>query len=329
MLLLVSALLSGWVSWAHGQEVTCDPPRFANSHYTPDRTSYGLGHVITYGCKSGFYPPPRGNTAKCTPVGWDPPPRCSFKPCEYPEVKHGRLYREDSYRPYFPARVGQWFYYSCDDNYSTPSQQTWGHITCTQQGWSPEVPCLRKCVFNYLENGRSPASPQTHLQGASVLVNCHPGFSLQDQQSTMNCTESGWSPLPNCILVDSKGQCGPPPSIDNGDTTTFPSKVYAPGSSVEYQCQSYYELQGDRRITCREGKWSEPPKCLEPCVLSEEIMEKHSIELQWSYEKKIYSKTNDVVEFRCRRGYRKATPETKFRVQCREGVLAYPTCVKR
>ncbi|KAM7050273.1 complement factor H-like [Molossus nigricans] len=700
MLLLVSALLSGWVSWAHGQ----------------------------------------------------------VTPCEFPDIKHGRLYMKNRYVPNLPPREGQWFYYSCDDNYATPSQQTWGRITCSQQGWSPEVPCLRKCVFNYLEHGDYPYYPQTHLQGASVLVNCHRGFSLQDLQTTMTCTEGGWSPPPRCMRVemclkadakiengfisesqssfllnkqtqykckdgyiteagqtsgfitclrsgwseqpkcikkectipdiednlivhprkekyvvgdvlkfscrhrlkllgpdsvqcyhfgwspnlptckdevkpcdlrpellngkatdtpkseyehgevveyvcnprylikgsrkiqcvdgewtalpmcveekstcgavpdldhgyvaseapapfhhgqsvevncneaftlvgpssmtcirgvwtrppqcidtdevkqcklrksmaretnlphkngydhnervkytcgrksekkhstctngrwdpevtctevprcppppqipgsqrvtttvnyqegekiavlcqesfliqggeemvcrngtwqsvprcventpcsqppniehghlsssrseegeetreprryahgttlryvcedgfripgnneitchlgqwsappqceDSKRKCRSPPSIDNGDSITIPSEVYAPGSSVEYRCQSYYELQGNRTITCRDGEWSEPPKCLEPCVVSEEIMEKHNIQLQWLSERKIYSRTNDVVEFVCRNGYIKETPETAFRVQCQDGVLAYPTCVKQ
>lgn len=61
---------------------------------------------------------------------------------------------------------------------------------------------------------------------------------------------------------DSQGKCGPPPPIDNGDTTSFPLPVYPPGTVVEYQCQSYYELEGSSSIKCENGQWSEPPKCL-------------------------------------------------------------------
>ncbi|CAO2637124.1 Complement factor H-related protein 1 [Lemmus lemmus] len=65
-----------------------------------------------------------------------------------------------------------------------------------------------------------------------------------------------------CVAEDPRGNCGPPPPIDNGDITSFPLQVYAPLSSVEYQCQSLYKMQGNKKITCRNGEWSEPPKCL-------------------------------------------------------------------
>ena len=65
----------------------------------------------------------------------------------------------------------------------------------------------------------------------------------------------------NNIFLDPKGKCGPPPPIDNGDITTFPSPAYPPGSTVEYQCQSLHQLQGNRVITCRNGEWTKPPKC--------------------------------------------------------------------
>jgi hypothetical protein len=64
------------------------------------------------------------------------------------------------------------------------------------------------------------------------------------------------------MFSDSTGKCGPPPPVDNGDITSFPLQEYAPHSSVEYQCQSLYQLQGNKKITCRNGEWSESPKCL-------------------------------------------------------------------
>uniref|UniRef100_A0A8C3W6K6 Sushi domain-containing protein n=1 Tax=Catagonus wagneri TaxID=51154 RepID=A0A8C3W6K6_9CETA len=181
-----------------------------------------------------------------------------------------------------------------------------------------------QCFFPWVENGLSASSGQIHREGDTVQIVCDAGYRLPNNQSSITCAEGGWSSSPKCS--HSEGKCGPPPPIDNGDTTSFPLPVYLPGSIVEYQCQSYYELQGSSYIKCENGEWSEPPKCLDACVISEEIMKKYNIELKWSSGKKLYSKTDDTVEFRCRRGYRKKTPDHTFRATCQQGKVDYPAC---
>lgn len=64
------------------------------------------------------------------------------------------------------------------------------------------------------------------------------------------------------------------------------------------------------------------------CVISEETMDKHNIQLRWSHTQKIYSKTGDTIEFKCKTGYYKKTPDRTFRITCQEGKLVYPTCIK-
>ncbi|XP_021523689.2 complement factor H isoform X2 [Aotus nancymaae] len=319
---------SGWHPLPSCEEKTCKTPYIPNGFYTPLRTKHRAGDEITYGCVSGFYPTTRGKKVKCTSTGWIPAPRCTLKPCDYPDIKHGRLYYEIIHRVYFPVAVGQYYSYYCDSNFVTPSGSSRGYIQCTQDGWSPAIPCLRQCYFPYLRNGYDTHSGRNFIQGNSVEVPCHSGYGLSNEQTTVTCTENGWSLNPRCIRVHSTGKCGPPPPIVNGDTTSFPLSVYAPDSSVEYQCQYLYELEGNKRITCRNGRWSEPPKCLHPCVISQEIMEKYNVTFKWSVEQKLYARSGEPVQFVCKDGYHPSPGSHDFRRTCQDGKLEYPTCVR-
>nr|KAF6279699.1 complement factor H related 3 [Myotis myotis] len=140
----------------------------------------------------------------------------------------------------------------------------------------------------------------------------------------MVCGEGGWLHLPTCFK--SADKCGPPPAISDGDITSFPSEGYPPGSRVEYQCQAYYELRGPQYVTCSYAKWSEPPRCIEPCVISEEIMNEKNIQLKRKDNKRYYVKTGDTVEFMCKSGRKVVTSVESFQAVCREGAVEFPRC---
>uniref|UniRef100_A0A8C0KW06 Sushi domain-containing protein n=1 Tax=Canis lupus dingo TaxID=286419 RepID=A0A8C0KW06_CANLU len=88
--------------------------------------------------------------------------------------------------------------------------------------------------------------------------NCAEGFGINGPAFVKYLGEK-WSHPPECINIV---KCGPPPPIANGEIISLPLPVYAPGSSVEYQCQALYTLRGNRNIICSNGQWSEAPKCL-------------------------------------------------------------------
>ncbi|XP_073904850.1 complement factor H-related protein 1-like isoform X1 [Castor canadensis] len=370
----------------------CFFPFVENGHSVCSGHTHLEGETVQILCNRGYSLQNNEKTISCTERGWSTPPVCisTLKSCDFPQIKHGRLYYEDRHKPYFPAPIGKRYGYYCDYNYVTPSNSHWDYIYCTKEGWVPAVPCrilsccLGQCVLRYVKLGISPSLSRTYIQDQSVKIQCYLGYSLPNKENTIVCTESGWSPPPECIPVnsscvnppqvknativsrqmdkyppgekvryecnqpfeifgevevmclngtwteppqckDSTGKCGPPPPVDNGDITSFPLQEYAPHSSVEYQCQSLYQLQGNKKITCRNGEWSESPKCLSPCVISEEIMKNHNIVFKWIVMQKLYTPSGTMVEFKCKRGYHPAT-STPFHTMCYDGKLEYPTC---
>lgn len=212
--------------------------------------------------------------------------------------------------------------YRCEEYYQMDG---FNYVTCKNNRWIGSLTCKDTSCGSppAVENAFVQNNRPRYSSGDTVRYACKNSLDLFGN-AEVSCLNGNWTDPPQC--KESRWKCGPPPTIDNGDITTYPLARYAPGSSVEYQCQSYYELQGNRKIECREGKWSEPPKCLEPCVISEDTMKKHHIRLRWIHAKKIYSRTDDYIEFICEYGYRNVSPESAFRALCLEGKVAYPTC---
>ncbi|XP_028629598.1 complement factor H-related protein 4-like isoform X3 [Grammomys surdaster] len=363
--------------------MACEPPDIPNGTYSPQRVTYTAEDEIRFECKDGFYSATQATVAKCTNTGWIPAPRC-MKPCDFPQFKNGNLYHEKRRRPYFPVPIGKEYSYYCDNGFVTPSGSYWDYLRCTVQGWEPEVPCLKECVFHYVENGEASYWQRTYVEDQSVKVQCYNGYSLPNGQDMITCTENGWSPPAKCVkscdipvfenagtkndstwfklndkldyecqvgyvnkynhtegsitcthdewsdkpsCYDSTKICGPPPPIENGDITSFPLPVYIPPSSVEYQCQSLYKLQGNKTIICISGEWSEPPKCLHPCIISIEIMGKRNITFRWEEKQKQYYQSGEIQEFKCKSGHHLATSQP-LTTMCINGYINYPTCTK-
>uniref|UniRef100_A0A8C8VGB0 Sushi domain-containing protein n=1 Tax=Pelusios castaneus TaxID=367368 RepID=A0A8C8VGB0_9SAUR len=147
------------------------------------------------------------------------------------------------------------------------------------------------------------------------------------------CAREAFRILLKCILVQScpmarlisVGACGRPPTIENGDITTLSLQEYAFGSSVEYRCQNYYVIEGQRNSYCYNGVWTKPPLCIEPCVVTQEDMRSRNIELMWSLDQNLYVTHGDFVEFKCRINFFQGS-SNNYRVQCNAGQIPYPQC---
>nr|XP_044618890.1 complement factor H-related protein 1-like isoform X2 [Equus asinus] len=329
MLLLINVILIFWVSCAHGQGRTCDFPEIKHGNiYDENRYKQSfpvaVGKYFYYSCHYSFVSRSQSlwTAIMCTEEGWSPAPKC-LRQCFFPWVENGHSASSGQ-----THREGDTVQIVCDKGYSLPNNQS--NITCIESGWSihPKCNSTEKCGPPPPINNGDITSflLKEYPTGSRVEYQCQSFYELQGSKD-IACINGQWSERPRCSI--SKGTCGPPPPIDNGDITTFPLPAYPPGSTVEYQCQFLHQLQGNRIITCWNGEWSKPPKCLDACVISEEKMEKHNIELRWRDEKKVYSRTGDVVEFVCKPGYRRKRDSTEFRATCQEGKLEYPTCERQ
>ncbi|XP_039340369.1 complement factor H-like isoform X2 [Mauremys reevesii] len=158
---------------------------------------------------------------------------------------------------------------------------------------------------------------------------CSEGYILTIP-SVRKCV-NGHMDLPSCISETGKN-CSRPPTIENGDITTFLEKGYTSGSFVEFKCQLFYAMEGQNRSFCDNGNWTKAPLCLEPCAISVEEMENQKVELNGrpneNISQRVYLKRGDFLELRCKPGYELATnlSQSTFTVQCNGNPIVYPEC---
>nr|AAA37416.1 complement factor H-related protein [Mus musculus] len=242
-------------------------------------------------------------------TAWLSTAKGEVKSCEFPQFKYGRLYFEEILRPNFPVSIGNKYSYKCDNGFSPPSGLFWDYLRCTVQGWKPEVPCVRKCVFHYVENGEFAYWEKIYVQGQSLKVQCYNGYSLQNGQDTMTCTENGWSPPPKCIRIKTCSVSDI--EIENGFfSESF--RTYALNRETSYRCkQGYVTNTGEtsRSITCLQNGWSPQPSCIKSC-------ERPVFENSVTKNNSTWFKLNDKLDYECLIGHENEYKHTKGSITC-------------
>ncbi|XP_070624802.1 complement factor H-related protein 5 isoform X6 [Bos indicus] len=319
----VQCLQGGWSSQPTCIK-SCERPVLVNARVKMDFTWFQLNDMLNYECDPGYKNQDGHTTGSivCGEDGWSHLPICratnQLKRCEKPRFYTRSQLSSHMYEFNHNARV----------SYKCAGKSTYIQTVCIDGKWDPEPDCLGKkkplCPPPpQIPNAQNMLTTVNYQEGEKVAVLCKENHAFLEAKELV-CRSGRWQSLPHC--VESGQYCGPPPPIGNGDITSFPLSAYPPGSNVQYRCQSFYELRGNLTVTCRNGRWSEPPACIDACIISEDRMNKKNIQLKWRNPPKRYAKTGDFIEFECKHSHKERTPIQSFRVLCQEGKFEYPAC---
>ncbi|KAM6305694.1 complement factor H-related protein 4-like [Aegotheles albertisi] len=208
---------------------------------------------------------------------------------------------EDYKEHLFPLMLGRHAHYYCNNGYSTPSGEHWVQMVCSESGWSPEPKCFKKCYVRQLENGHFSHGQKVYKEGEGVKYVCNDGYRTEHGDGEVTCTKDDWFPPPSCIRGSTKEDlryaerfcssgtmvlwnaiscechiaallllnapllsdvsCGAAPEIPNAYITSTRQERYLPGTRVQYECDSNFQMMGGNYITCADGEWSQAPTC--------------------------------------------------------------------
>ncbi|XP_060890293.1 complement factor H-like [Labrus mixtus] len=227
------------------------------------------------------------------------------------------------------VNVGHNLRFQCDDQYSLEGPEV---IECLQNGqWNKAFPtCTDRCKFTVLPPGiriTPPRPPNNQVrQGQKINFECpsnRHGHVLRGNK-TVECLAGGqWSDqFPTCGPPEG---CGRPPPLANGDTKNSAHSKYRHNEWVEYGCQSSYTMNGRPYKTCNNGEWTGQMKCLRPCTVTREIMNRYNIHFSYSNDEKLYARHDEGLTFSCNYG-RQRVSLLGMRQVCNDGVMQLPSC---
>ncbi|NXX94416.1 CFAH factor, partial [Centropus bengalensis] len=139
-------------------------------------------------------------------------------------------------------------------------------IKCLNGEWKPLPLCADpspQCAAPRnvrLANNLLYKTKKTGLPGV-IYYSCTPADKILKQAT---CVSGKWLPEIECTAEEST--CPPPPQVPGAQQMTA-GRNYKHGSKVAFSCLESFQLIGMKEITCIDGKWQSPPRCVEkPCL---------------------------------------------------------------
>ncbi|XP_072854185.2 complement factor H isoform X5 [Pogona vitticeps] len=315
-------LAEGWRPEPKCVRLCPPPPQLPNAVSITEMRNYRSGEEVVFKCVENFIL--QGpQQIMCEGGRWQTPPRCVEMSCQKPPTILNASYRNAVKSSYEPRETID---YECHPGFVAEGPQT---ITCRRGEWSQPSTCedVRCPLPPAIPNGQiNGIIKESYLPLEKLKYQCLPPYSLFGS-STVRCLNKEWTSIPECRAA--AGRCDRPPAIENGDILEMHKPNYMPGDKVHYKCQNMYRMDGNAEVICQNGHWTEPPTCIAPCSTSEEDMNMSNIQLKWKYDSKLYSESGDFIDFICKRGYHPDRASPPFRVQCVDGRLEYPRCVRQ
>ncbi|CAK6442301.1 unnamed protein product [Pipistrellus nathusii] len=318
----------GWFLPPSCNKLTCTPLRSVeNGYFIPVKPIYEEGDVVQFFCHENYYLS-GPDLIQCYEFGWFPKvPVCQGTrtrcppPALPPDAKF--IANSPSYHD------GDVIYVECQLNYRLRGMEV---MRCVDGKWTDPPKCLEethKIACDQppdVQHGEPNDTAEAYYTGDRVAYSCHVGFDLQGPQE-ITCQRGVWSSPPQC--VENFEICQLPPKISHGVLVGGERVSYRTGESVEYTCNEYHIMSGEKRSSCDHGLWSSPPVCLEPCDVSEAALERNNIVMRWEYEGKVLH--GDLIDFLCRPGFdpAPATPAAGLSAQCDRGQVQYPLCMRK
>ncbi|XP_007939370.1 coagulation factor XIII B chain [Orycteropus afer afer] len=260
---VVQCLSSGWSSQptCRKEHETCLAPELYHGNYSTVQKTFKVSEKVQYECAPGYYTAggKKMEEAECHTYGWSLTPTCTKLKCS-----SLRLVENGHFHPvkqtYEEGDVVQFF---CHENYYLSGSDL---IQCYNFGWYPESPVCEgrrnRCPPPPLPlNSKIHTYPTTYRHGEVVHIECKLDFEIQGSEE-IRCENGKWTEPPTCIEVKEKVICEEPPLIENG-AANLHSKIYYNGDKVTYRCENGYHIRGSNEITCKHGKWTLPPECVE------------------------------------------------------------------
>ncbi|XP_059400131.1 complement factor H-like isoform X2 [Carassius carassius] len=322
----VSCRNGKWEKTPTCQEITCElkSNTFGVKKINPEgKTIFRARESVEITCSEKYWFFGTKETEKtftCKDDGkWDNEPVCAEITCDDPRDHL-------LFRPFYwgTMKLGEKQSYSCDYGY----RQTAAEATCTRDGWRPKPLCTEiVCAAPNIPNAEIEGLQRSNYKiDSRIQYKCHPGFEPEESVQITCESQGQWRGIKQCTSQTTS--CVPPPDVNDGDTIELKKDEYNTGERVEYSCFSKYTLDlrppFSRYLTCEQGEWRGNIKCLKPCTVTLEEMERRGIELAYINPQKMFAPHNDHISFACQ--WRKYSVGVPLRQQCNDGMMTLPEC---